>query len=357
MKISVRQICFIMLIYTVVTRLLLYPTTLSYFTDRDLLFSALIDFVPSAIVIWAVSFLCSRTDKSFFELLENTFGNIIARIIYGTFALFFLAATLFPIFEQKLYVHAIFYDTVPALTVFLPFFFFAIYAGSKGFTNIGRCADISLPIFIVSMFLIFAMSFTEVDFGNLLPILKSPAKNVFGAAAGTLFRFAEPCYLLMFMGHFKYKKGDAARITLSYIGGALIVLLFLAVFYGVYGNVAPSRQFAVSKIALFFPAIETIGRVDLIALYILEAVMLFALVLNIQLAVHCLVKCTGLENKMVFSLAVNIVLAVLLIVLDHYFNSISIFYNKWMWIAFIIFPIVMPLLAWTLKRRDKVEKS
>lgn len=357
MKISVRQVCFIMLIYTVVTRLLLYPTSISYYAERDLLFAALIDFVPSAVVIWAVSFLCSRTDKTFFELLENTFGKVIARIIYGTFALFFLVATLYPIFEQKLYVHNIFYDTVPSLTVFLPFFFFAVYAGSKGFTNIGRCADISLPIFIVCMIMIFAMAVGEVDLGNLLPVLKTPAKDVFGAAAGTLFRFAEPCYLLMFMGHFKYKKGDAARITLSYVGGALIVLAFLAVFYGVYGSVAPSRQFAVSKVSLFFPAIETIGRVDLIALYILEAVMLFALVLNIQLAVHCLVKCTGYENTKVLSLAVNVVLAALLIAFDHYFHSINVFYAQWMWIAFIIFPIVVPLLAWTLKRRDKVEKN
>lgn len=356
MKISVRQICFIMLAYTVVTRLLLYPTSLSYYTERDLLFSAVIDFVPSVIVIWAVSFLCSRTDKSFFDLLENTFGNVIARIIYGTFALFFLVTALYPLFEQKLYVHNIFYDTVPSLTVFLPFFFFSVYAGSKGFTNIGRCADISLPIFVVSIFMILAMAFGEVDLGNLLPILKSPVKNVFGAALATLFRFVEPCYLLMFMGHFKYKKGDAAKITLSYAGGAVIVLIFLAIFYGIYGGVAPSRQFAVAKVSLFFSAIETIGRVDLIALYILEVVMLFALVLNIQLAVHCLVKCTGYDNVKLWSFTVNTVLAVLLITLDHYFHSINIFYAKWMWIAYIIFPIVVPLLAWSLKRRGKVEK-
>ena len=241
MKISVRQICFILIMYTAVSKFIVYPTVLSHYSGRDLLFSALADFAVQAVIVWAVSFLCSRTDKTFFALLEGTFGNITARIIFGLFALFFIVCAVIPLFEQKVYVHAIFYDALPALSVFLPFFGFAVYAAAKGFQNIGRCADICLPIFIVSMLFIFAMSISEIKWDNFLPVLKTPAKNVLGASVLTAFRFFEPCWLLMFMGHFKYKKGDAAKITLSYAGGALIVLLFLAAIYNSYENlIAPS---------------------------------------------------------------------------------------------------------------------
>lgn len=350
-KISVRQICFIMFAYSAVGKLLTYPTVLSYFCGRDLLFPALFDFLIEGIVIWAVAFLCSRTDKTFFELLEGSVGNIGARIVYGFFTVIFMLAALLPIFEQEQFVHTIFYDTVPSLSVFLPFFVFAVYAGSKKFENTGRCADICLPIFIVTMATIFLMSFGEVKWDNLLPVLKTPAKTLFGAAGGTAFRFVEPCWMLMFMGHFKYKKGDAAKITLSFAGGALVVLLFLAVFYGIYGEVAPSRTFAISRTSLYFSAIETIGRIDLIMLYILETVMLFAIALNIQLAVHSVAHCSGWDNRMVLSLAVNAVLAVVLIVCEHYYNSIQQLYFNWMWIAFAVFAVVVPPLAWTLKRR------
>lgn len=351
MRISVRQICFIMLIYTAVSKFILYPTVLSYKSGRDLLFSALADFAVQAVIVWSVSYLCSRTDKTFFELIEGTLGKITARIIYGLFALFFIVCAIIPVFEQKVYVHAIFYDTVPSLIVFLPFFFFAVYAASKGFENIGRSADICLPIFIISMLFILVMSVIEVKWDNFLPMLKMPLKSVFGASVGTMFRFFEPCWLLMFMGHFKYKKGDALKITFSYIGGALIVLFVLAVFYGVYGDVSASRQFAISKISLFFPAIDVIGRIDLVALYALEIVMLFALVLNIQLAVHCIAECTGYKNKAVLSLAVNAVLLVLIIFLDNKFNALHTFFSKWMWLAFVIFANIIPLLAWAMKRR------
>lgn len=353
MKISVRQICFILLCYNAVSKMLLYPTVLSHYCGRDLLFAALIDFAVQAVVVWAVSFLCSRTDKTFFQLLEGTFGNIFARIIYGLFALFFIAATIVPLCEQKLYVHTIFYDTVPPLLIFLPFFFFSIYAAGKKFTNIGRSADVCMPIFVLSMIFVFSMSVLEIKWNSFMPVLKTPVKDLFGGALGTVFRFAEPCYVLMFMGHFKYKKGDAAKMTFSYIGGALTVLLFLFTFYGIYGDIAQSRQFAVSKISLFFPAIDTIGRIDLIALYILEIVMLFTLVLNVQLALHCVMQCTGYQNRVVLSLAVNAVLIILLMVFDHGFNNLHTFYAKWMWIAFAVFANAIPVLAWTLRRKER----
>lgn len=353
MKISVRQICFILIMYTAVSKFIVYPTVLSHYSGRDLLFSALADFAVQAVIVWAVSFLCSRTDKTFFALLEGTFGNITARIIFGLFALFFIVCAVIQLFEQKVYVHAIFYDALPALSVFLPFFGFAVYAAAKGFQNIGRCADICLPIFIVSMLFIFAMSISEIKWDNFLPVLKTPAKNVLGASVLTAFRFFEPCWLLMFMGHFKYKKGDAAKITLSYAGGALIVLLFLAAFYGMYGDMAVTRQFAVSKISLFFPAIDLIGRIDLIALYVLEIVMLFAMIINVQLCVYCISKCTGYKNKTVISIALNAALIIMLILLDNKLSALITIWSKWMWIAFVLFANVIPLLAWTLRRREK----
>lgn len=352
MTIKVRQICIIMFIYTVVTRLLLYPTMLGEYSSRDLLFAALPDFLIQGIVIWSVSYLCSRTEKTLPELVKDTVGVVGSRIVFGFFAAFFLLATIIPLFEQKLYVHAIFYDTVPSLAVFLPIFFFSVYAGTRNFKNIGRCADICLPIFIISMILIIAMSLSEVDFSNLLPIAKTPARDIFSGSLKTAYRFTEPAYLLMFVGRFRYKRGDAAKITLSYVAGGLLVLFFLAVFYGIYGDLTPSRQFAISKVSLYFSAIDIVGRIDLLVLYMLEIVMLFALVLNVQFAVYCLVECTGWKNVEVLSLCVNGALAAILVFCDHLFNSMQTVFSDYMWAVFIVFTVLAPLLAWVLDRRE-----
>lgn len=351
MKISTRQICFIMFTYTAVGKLLLYPTFLSLGCGRDLLLPAFINFFISGIIVWSLSFLASRTEKTFFGLLEGTFGNVFARIIYALFAVMFLFAALLPLFEQKQYIHAIFYDTTPSLTVFLPFFVFSVYAASKKFTNIGRCADICFPIFVVCMAALLGMSFSEVDWGNLMPMFRTPAKNIIGTALGTVSAFVEPCWLLMFLGHFKYKKGDAAKITLSYAGAAALVLLFLATFYGIYGAITPSRTFAVARTSLFFSAIETMGRIDLILLFIIEIVMLFALVLNIQLAVHCIGEVLNVKDYKVISLLVNIALVAVIVFADNKSNAVLKVYSQWLWIMFLVFTVLIPVLCWTLKRR------
>ena len=350
-KISVRQVCFILLIYTAVSKFITYPTQLSYTSGRDLLFSTAINFLLQVVVIWAVSYLCSRTDKTFFQLIEGTLGNITARIVYGLFALFFMICTLMPLLEQKLYVHAIFYDMLPSLAVFLPLFLFTVYAASKGFKNIGRCADICLPLFLIAMLFILVMCIHEIKWDNFLPMFKQP-KRIFKGSLANIHRFAEPSFLLMFMGHFKYKKGDAVKITLSYICGALFVFATLTAFYGIYGDIAQSRSFAISKISLFFPAIDLLGRIDLLALYILEISMLFSLVLYMQLAVHCIEMCTGYKNKVVLSVAVNAVFFVLIFFLDNKYSALNSVWAKWMWIVFIIFSTVLPLSAWLMRRKN-----
>ncbi|MDE5728933.1 MAG: spore germination protein, partial [Clostridia bacterium] len=251
----------------------------------------------------------------------------------------------------KQYIHAIFYDTPPSLTVFLPFFVFAVYAASKKFTNIGRCADICFPIFAVCMAALLGMSFSEVDWSNLAPMFRTPANRIFETALGTVYAFVEPCWLLMFLGRFKYKKGDAAKITLSYAGGAALVLLFLATFYGIYGAITPSRTFAVARTTLFFPAIDTMGRIDLILLYVMEIVMLFALILNVQLAVHCIGETVGVKDYKLISLFVNLALLAVIVFADNMFNAILNLYSNWLWIMFLVFTVLIPLLAWALRRR------
>ena len=131
------------------------------------------------------------------------------------------------------------------------------------------------------------------------------------------------------------------------------MLLLLASFYGIYGEISATRQFAISRISLFFPAIDVVGRIDLLALYALEIVMLFAFILNLQLAVHCIAKCTGYENRALLSLAVNAVFVIAVPLLDNKFDALIKIWSGWMWIATLIFVILIPLASWALKKGER----
>ncbi len=352
-SISVRQVCFVLFAYSAILKLVLFPSIIAGISGNDLVFPVLIAFAVQSVMVWSVAYLSSKTDKTFFRLLSDTFGQVTARIFYALFGLYFLFSAIVPMNEQQLLVHDAFYDTVPSLAVFIPFFFFSFYAGARSFKNLGRCADICLPIFIVAVAAFFLMSFRQGDYSNLLPVLRQPFGKIGAGIIASVFRFSDSAFLLIFLGHFKYKKGDCAKLTLSYIAGGLIVLVLLAVYYSVYGALTPSRAFMFNNIAVFFPAVNTIGRIDLFLVYVATVVMLFAVAMHIQACVHCFVLAFGWDKRAFWSIIANVVLFAATLAINHKFNIFYKAVNSWFFIPVLIFAYIVPVLAWVLKRRPQ----
>ena len=145
MKISARQLYFFLGCIAPLGKLVVLPSELMTHAKNDLLFPALVCFAVQAAVIFCVLLLAKR-NLSLFEMLENTFGRVIATIIIGIFSLFLFYAALLPIMEQKLFVQNEFYDTLPSLLVFSPFFLFSVYVCSKPLGSYGRTWDILGPM-------------------------------------------------------------------------------------------------------------------------------------------------------------------------------------------------------------------
>lgn len=351
--ISVRQICFILFAYNAATKMLLFPSFAANAAGNALAFPVLANMLVQAAIIWSIAFLSSRTDMSFFELLENTFGTVTAKIFYALFALFFLLSAIIPVNEQQLLVHDAFYDTLPSLWIFLPFFVFAVYAGVKSFTNVGRCADLCFPVFLFCTAAFLLMSVEGADFTNFLPVLKQPFSKVAKLSLSSLYRFSDSAFLLLFMGHYKYKKWDATKMTVSYILGGLVVADFLVMFYCVYGNLAPTRSFALTNISAFFPAISYVGRIDLYLVYAFEIVVLFASVLNVQAFVHCLCKVFGKNVRIIYSVIANAALIAVMFIVNNRFLPLQQAAAEWFWIPAVIFAYAVPVLAWTLRRKPR----
>lgn len=230
-KIKIRQICFILACMLPLTKTIIYPTTLVYDVGHDLLWSAAINLVAESLIILSVMLLSKKTDKTLFELVENTFGNVGARIVYGLFAVFFIVAAALPIMEQKSFVLTVFYENVPSFISFAPFFALSLFASIKGIKSIGRMADVLMPVFVVSFAAIIVFSLPEAEFGELLPVLSAtPPSKLFHSSYTSLSWYTDCVFLLFFMGHYRYEKGSTLKVMISYGVGAVLTLVFLAVF-------------------------------------------------------------------------------------------------------------------------------
>lgn len=362
-QLKTRQVCFIMSAYTAAGKLLMMPAVLSYYCDGNLWLPALIAFALQTAAVWAVAYASSKTDKTVFALIEDTFGKVVSKIFCWLFAAFFALSALLPMLEQKLFVQSIFYDTIPSLITFLPFFIFSVYAGAKGIKNAGRVADIVLPVLAVALIALLIMSAGESNLGWLLPVLRTtPFSGMVSGVRFSLYNFTDGAVMLMLMGRFRYRKGDSLKITLSYAASALVVVLFLVLFYSIFSVLSPDQYFAISKIAVFFSALSLVGRVDLVAVYAVEVCMLFALVLYIQLSVTCI--CGALDKEQtegrnvrpaaaIASLAVNAILLLCVILLNNSYLVVQQFFGGYLWAVFLVFAFLLPPLVWVLKKKNR----
>ena len=248
-------------------------------------------------VLALVVFLSYRTDMTFFDLLQNTFGRVAARVIYGIFALFFALSALLPLMEQKGFVTQIFYENIPSVIAFAPFFGVSFFACVKGFKTIGRAADIALPVFATCFAVIILLALPEADFSALLPV-GGGGEGIFRGSLYGLNWYTECLYPLFFLGHFKREKGAWRKVGLSFLLGGAALLLFLGTFYGIFADIAVQQQNAIAQISKYTTAFTSLGRIDLLFIFALALVLVFALCIPAQLCVHCACRALGGVNPL-----------------------------------------------------------
>lgn len=353
-KIKLRQICFLFAAIMPVTKTIIYPATLSYYAGNNLLLSSALNFLLMGAVLALVIFLSYRTDMTFFDLLQNTFGRVTARIIYGLFALFFAFSALLPLMEQKGFVAQVFYENIPSFIAFAPLFGVSFFACVKGFKTIGRAADIALPVFAVCFAVILLLALPEADFSALLPV---GGDGVFRGSLYGLNWYTECLYPLFFLGHFEREKGAWWKAGLSFLCGAAATLGFLAIFYGIFADIAVRQQNAIAQISKYTTSFTSLGRIDLLFIFALALVLVFALCIRAQLSVHCACKALGGVNPLLPAAALNILLLVLIVFFKYSYLELQTFFTRSLWPVFIIFAYVLPAAALLLRKKARQARA
>ena len=357
-KISTRQLLFFLAAIAPVGKIILMPAHLVQYAKNDLLFPAAMNFLLQGAVIFLV-LLLAKNNKSFYELVAQKLGHIAAKIILCIFSLFFLFAAILPLLEQKLCVQNVFFDTPPTSITASCFYLFSAYLCAKPLSSFSRTWDILAPLAIVSFLGIMIFSFKTTDLGALAPALQSGGKGIFQGFAYSMSWFLDSAILLAFLGKIDYKKGLPWKGLLCYLAGAAAVLLFLAVFYGIFQDIALNQQFAFTKISRYFSGVESLGRIDYIFIFALSLVMAFYVALPLQASIDFIRQAFGSRNKRflpeILSVLVNAVMFALTYCLEYHYKALNdVVCVKLFWI-FPVFCLLLPTLALLLKIRRRNE--
>lgn len=364
MKLSARQICFFLAAVAPAGKLVLMPSLLAARSGNDLLLPVLAQVAVQAALVFAV-LLLARNGRTVYAMLADMVGSFFAKALCILFAAFLLFAAFVPLVEQKLLVQSLFYDTLPSYVAFTPFFLFSAYLCAKPLASLGRVWDVLAPVFLVGLAGVLLLSVGSADFGALAPAGAAGAEGFGRGLAYSTGWFFEAALLLPLVGKFEYKKGLAWKGALCSLFGGALLLLFLAVYYGVFQEIAVTQLFAFAHMSKYFSGITALGRIDYLFIFAIAFVMTFYAAMPIHAAVETVTDAFGRKKPLSVSLSIACNAALFALLLAFNFapsETVSAITERLFW----LFPAVVggaPLLLWAARgitrltqRRNYAEK-
>ena len=350
-----RQLAFFGAFVLPISKLVETPSLLSKYAQGDLLLPALLHFILQTAVLCLILFCLSRLQKPLGQIFQERLGKW-KYAIYLPYALFFLFFAVLPLLDLEKFVHAVFYDTPPTLFTFLFFFPIVAFLCCKGLKTVGRFSDLSLFLFLAPFLLLIIFSLEEADITGLLPLFEKPFQNSLSACKVTVPHFADALLYLPLLLNYRYQKGDGKKIIGGYAVGGFFTLLFLAVFYGVYSTIAFKQRYAFSKIAQYFPALATVGRIDLLLVYILCIVLFVYTALPLFYATVCFSRPFKKAPQPLIGVIITLLALLFTLFFNRRYDSVyELFTQKLFWL-YLLFGSVLPLALFLFKRKTRYEK-
>ncbi len=358
-QLKTRQICLFFIAFCPITKLFTMPSILASITKNDLWLSSVINVTLDLLTIFCLYVLSKNTDKTFYEHLEQSFTKTGAKIIYCCYLLYFVIKGILPIIEQKDYIDATLYLSMPSIVYFIPFFILAFYLCLKQLRVLGRLADVLFLFTLSSYVMLIALSLNNADITAILPIGINGAKSVLKGTYCSLSWFGDGAFFIFFVGNFKTYKGDGVKIILSYLVNALMIIIFLIVFYGIFTSIAFRQKFALTEIAKYTSVISNTGRFDYFAIISLLFSSIISIALPLFFASKILQTIFDIKNIYLPPAIVVAISFIITVFLYQYYYSIQkiiTVYLGWFMLVFgNLFPIIFSLIKSKGERYERVK--
>ncbi len=355
-EIYARQIGFFAAFILPLGKFLETPSLLSQYAKGDILLPAILQYLVQSLVLLGILYAASKSKKPLLERLQERLGKwlIPLLILYGVY---FLFAAVLPLLDLEKFVYAAFFDTAPTTFSFGAFFILLGFFCAKGFKALGRCADLCLFFFLLPFLALIAMALFEADFTRLLPFFGTDIEGITQAVIRTTPHFSDAALLLPLIANLQYKEGDGVKITVGYWTGAALTLLFFAVFFGVFSTLAPREHYAFLKIAQYFPALDIIGRIDLVFIYLLSVILLFYTCAPMLYSVELTARLFGTNRKTLYSGVLSVAAFLFVLFANRRYNAFYAVIGSTLAPVFWFVAYLLPLFLLLLKETPKNRKE
>ena len=351
-KVKLRQVCFSLIAFATVLKIIVLPSFVSGFAKENLWISILLNFILDGAMIFIVLKISDRfKGLTFYQILIENCGEIPTKIIMCLYALYFILKAYVPILEQKSFVEIALYETTHVVWIFAPIFLIICFFSYKGLKTVGRISDLLIWVSLFAIIVLLSLSIPACDLTNLLPIaIGVPFKNVLQGSRFSLLWFFDSTYILFFIGKFKTEKLAKTKIMLSYLVVALIVTAFFCVLYCEFGPLTERQHFAPIKMGKYYLSFSNSGRIDYLAGFALAIVCVFAITLPLVFSSLCLSHSFNFKHKIIPCIIVNGVTAIIFFATQNFFFNVFSIIMKYGVYFLLFMAYALPLITLFFKK-------
>ena len=358
MKMSYRQASIIIFYMLVAFKVLSLPSLMYQTCKNDGYLAVFIMMVVDAILIWAsIKIIKKAKGQNIYEFIKTYTGSVIAKILV-------IGLTLIPLIHLGIKSKGLEWFLVKNLYTKFEWYQFALpialitcYMIYKGARNIGRVCEFFVWIIAVGVVIIIIKGFASVDWTFFLPVLSNGIKPIFKAIYDYLAWFGLGGELLLFCGCVDFKDEKKSQTFFYSALAIILVQMVLWSFYGAYGVMASTHNFAISDISQISNANMALDELS----WLIVTVWAIAQILHV--AIYGYLFCSGLQiifnikNDTVATLILFIALIFWIFWGEHTIALEKLFlHHSIVWtviIAQYIIPITIFVLSFIKKGKDK----
>lgn len=309
--ISTNQAGLIYSVFTIALKLSALPALMFSYAGNDsyiaCLISLIFDFIGTIIFICIIH---KHPDKTFKEILNETFGKTFSIIIHIILLIYFIAKAVLVLQELHDYFIATLFEELNPVYFLIVLGLITIYATFKNFRTIGRVIELVFwPTLIgITFTLIFPIEDLQIE--KLLPVLEQGYYPIYQAIARTTFAFGDYMIFLPLMGKIKFNNKSKKVLTSYAIGTLSFILIFFIIFVGSFGKYAISQTLALGELPLHNSTPSTIGKLEWLTITIWTAILLVDSIIISSVCKHILDNIFGVYDKKWTSYTISIILII-----------------------------------------------
>ncbi len=220
-------------------------------------------------------------DKSFYDILTASLGNVFGRVVVVYYTCFLLLKLLLMISEVKVFFSVSVYDRISWEIMIIPLLALGVGFASKPLTSLGRCAELFMPLIVVSTVVLSLLLSANVPLSNILPLFSNGAKDVTAGALTFPVWFGDVSLLLVCIGRVKDEGKVVIKTVLFRVMSVVFVLVFSFIMIATYADITDLIDYGhnVSSMTQYSLGSHDYGRFD----YIIYCFWMLAVILKIML--------------------------------------------------------------------------